>query len=63
MIQVVHPDPDFLPIPEPRSRGHKDRHRIQDPDPQHWQDPRSFNAMLYWYLPLVRKFAPGMYLL
>ncbi len=34
MIQVVHPDPDpdFLPIPDPGVK----RHRIPDPDPQHW---------------------------
>jgi hypothetical protein len=38
MIRVVHPgspDPDCLPIPDPR--GSK-RHRILDPDPQHWYE-------------------------
>jgi hypothetical protein len=31
-IQVLFiPDPDFLPMPDPGSRGHK-RHRIPDPD-------------------------------
>ncbi len=30
-IQVFIPDPDFLPMPDPGSRGHK-RHRIPDPD-------------------------------
>ncbi len=30
-IQVFIPDPDFLPMPDPGSRGQK-RHRIPDPD-------------------------------
>ncbi len=31
------PDADFLPIPDPGSRGQKGtRSRIPDPDPQHW---------------------------
>ncbi len=29
-IQVFIPDPDFLPMPDPGSRGQK-RHRIPDP--------------------------------
>jgi hypothetical protein len=33
-IRILDPDPDFLPIPDPRSRGSK-RHWIPDPDPQH----------------------------
>jgi hypothetical protein len=41
---IPDPDPDFLPIPDPGSRGQKGtgsrvqgskRHRIPDPDPQH----------------------------
>ncbi len=38
MIRVVHPGSGpwfFLPTPDPRSRGQK-RHRIPDPDPQHY---------------------------
>jgi hypothetical protein len=34
-IRILELDPDFLPIPYPGSRGQK-RHRIPDPDPQHW---------------------------
>ncbi len=45
MIRVVHAgsrildqDPDFLPIPDPGSRGQKDTGSlIPDPDPQHWR--------------------------
>ncbi len=33
--RIPDTDADFLPIPDPRSRGSK-RHRIPDPDPQHW---------------------------
>ncbi len=41
-IRIPEPDPDFLPIPDPRSRGQKGTgSRIPDLDPQHclsvWQ--------------------------
>jgi hypothetical protein len=37
MIRVVHSGSDFLPIPDPGSKGQKGTgSRIQDPDPQHW---------------------------
>jgi hypothetical protein len=36
LIRDLDPDPDFLTIPDPGSRGQKDtRSRIPDPDPQH----------------------------
>ncbi len=36
-IRIPDPDSDFLPIPDPRSRGQKGTgSRIPDPDPQHW---------------------------
>jgi hypothetical protein len=31
---IPDPDPEFLPIPDPGSRG-LERHRIPDPDSQH----------------------------
>ncbi len=35
---IPDPDPDFLPIPDPGSRGQKGtRSRIPDPDQQHWK--------------------------
>jgi hypothetical protein len=34
---IPDPDPYFLPIPDPESRGQKGTgSRILDPDPQHW---------------------------
>jgi hypothetical protein len=36
-IRILDPDLDFLPIPDPGSRGQKGtRSQIPDPDPQHW---------------------------
>ncbi len=38
--RIPDPDADFLPIPDPGSRGQKGtRSRIPDPDPQHWMEP------------------------
>jgi hypothetical protein len=44
---IPDPDPDFLPIPDPGSRGQKGTgSRIQDPDPQHWNNGKQKAGML-----------------
>ncbi len=41
---IPDPDPDFLPIPNPGS-GWSKRHRIPDPDPQHWSCLMGFEML------------------
>ncbi len=52
-IQIPDPDTDFLPIPDPGSRGKKGRHRIQGskrhriPDPQHCCSQFNYFTLLF----------------
>jgi hypothetical protein len=69
--RIPDPDADFLSIPDPRSRIQRSkRHRIPDPDPQHWilwiyekdsvldfamtGDERSFETNKFYYV--LRKY-------
>ncbi len=50
MIRVIHPGSGsrsltFYPSPDPGTRGSK-RHRIPDPDLQHWINPRRLITLL-----------------
>ncbi len=50
MIRVVHPGSGSWFFTHPGSRGQKGRHRIPDPDPQHW-----FHLFLTQSLPAFFK--------
>jgi hypothetical protein len=56
---IPDPDPDFLPILDPGSRGQKGSgSRTQNPDPQHCKIPMKFNADPYRRYRLVSEKEP-----